>query len=74
MTIVEHVARARGAEPTELEPLYETIDCDALEALVASRFQGSLKFVYEGCAVTVQDDGSIEVFPLDDPEAPVARD
>lgn len=50
----------------ELEPLYETIDPEALEALFdtlpdESSAKGTVQFEYSGCEVTVKNTGSIIV-------------
>lgn len=60
------VAAATGHEPTELPPLYESIDADALEALISGQAvstDGSARvtFAYAGVEVTVRSSGEIEV-------------
>jgi len=58
--VVEAVAAAEGWEPAEVpEPLYESIDPDALEALVASVDDGRISFDYMGYEVTVDADGAV---------------
>jgi hypothetical protein len=66
--VIEAIADYHGTDPMGLkEPLYETIDPDALDALIASAeaVNGhphvSVEFTYDGCRVTVFGDGSIEV-------------
>ena len=64
--VVETVADALDADPTELGPLYEAVDPDALDALFESpeRFTGGcVTFAFEGCTVTVDADGWVAVFP-----------
>lgn len=61
LTIVERVAAERGVTPSELAPLQEAVDVDALDALVAGGFQGSCEFTYAGCTVTVDGDGAVRV-------------
>lgn len=58
--VVEAVAAREGAEPAEVpEPLYESIDPDALDALVASAESGEVSFTYLGHRVTVDADGRV---------------
>lgn len=64
--IVKAVAWVTGIDPTDLEPLHAAIDVDSLEAVVRptgmdfyrERSSGSdaaveVRFIYEGCDVTV---------------------
>jgi hypothetical protein len=59
--VIEAVAAREGVSPTELpEPLYESIDPDALDAL----FQvgtGRVLFEYLSYEVTVTSDGDVEL-------------
>jgi hypothetical protein len=65
--IVRATAGLADASPVELEPLYETIDTDALEAFVRSADESArLEFVYEGFSVTVSGDGTVLVSPEPD--------
>lgn len=61
------ISRATGVSVTELEPLWEYMDPDALQAFVASmrdrETETSITFQYEGHDVTVRDDGEILVWP-----------
>jgi len=62
--VVETVAAALEADPADVGPLYETIDPDALDALLEApeQFQdGCVRFRFEGCAVTVDAEGWIAV-------------
>ena len=79
LTVVLAVAEATNADPTELEPLAEAIDPDALEALVRSLRRSdrdaddaSVEFRLNGCHVTVYTDGRIELRHPDGDETPVA--
>ena len=67
--VVHAVANATGRRPVDLPPLYESLDPDALDALVTSR-QGNgrrdhdafeLRFRYAGVDVRVGTDGAVEV-------------
>lgn len=65
--VVHAVAAARDVDPLELEPLYDTVDPDALDRLFASSatpdpaVRGRIVFGMAGCEVTVYDDGRIDV-------------
>lgn len=64
--VVETVARAEGVDPTALEePLYEAVDPDALDELVAPGPGGRpastvrIQFSYYGYEVQVYGDGRV---------------
>ncbi|WP_240147524.1 MULTISPECIES: HalOD1 output domain-containing protein [Halorussus] len=61
------ISRATGETVTELAPLYEYMDPDALHEFVASmrdrETETSITFQYEGHDVTVRSDGEIMVWP-----------
>ncbi len=60
-TVVDLLASITGNGKTELDPLYGTIDPDALEA-VCDSFAGEsnrVSFVHAGCKVTVRADGTV---------------
>jgi hypothetical protein len=61
------ISRATGVSVTDLEPLYEYMDPDALHEFVASmrdrETETSITFQYEGHDVTVREDGEILVWP-----------
>lgn len=61
--VVEAVADHRGVDAAALsEPLYDAVDPEALDALVAHEgFWGTVVFRYAGCQVTVGGDGSVDV-------------
>jgi hypothetical protein len=63
--IVKRVASITGQDIDQVPPLYETIDPDALEALVdstnASATSLSIAFEYAGHHVTVTGDGTVHV-------------
>lgn len=61
--VVKTVAAAEEWEDpaTLTEPLYETIDPDALDALVESIGTGWITFTYLGYEVTVDADGSVSL-------------
>jgi len=68
--VVEAVAATTGRRPAELGSLYDALDTDALDDLLAGeRAAGApdaavtVSFRYEGCRVTVRGDGAIFVSP-----------
>ncbi|MFD1685311.1 HalOD1 output domain-containing protein [Halobellus litoreus] len=68
--IVEHVASATDTDPLELPPLYESIDPDALNALVAGPGDVEITFPYAGREVCVESGGAISI--VDCSESPTA--
>jgi len=69
--VVETVADARDREPTGLDPLYQVVDTDALDALVRSSGDGpvaggtTVTFEVADTSVTVHGDGAVVVRPVD---------
>lgn len=65
VTVVETVAAVSGSDPTAMPPLYDTVDPEALTALVASARDRpvEISFTYEACRVTVSSDGCVVVEP-----------
>lgn len=63
--IVEAIAGIDHRDPMDLEPLYDSIDTDALDSIVANadRAAVSVSFVAENYRVTVHGDGSYEIEP-----------
>ncbi|PSP57463.1 hypothetical protein BRC82_00495 [Halobacteriales archaeon QS_1_67_19] len=68
--VVSAVAAARGVDATELPPLYEAIDPDALNRLFQPaaaedrRGPGRIVFEVADCDVEVQSGGAITVTPM----------
>lgn len=64
-TIFERVADREGVDPLDLDPLAETIDPDAIDALVgrSAREDSGLQitFAYHGYDVTVTAAGAVDV-------------
>ena len=63
--VVERVAGCEGVDHTELVPLFDAIDPDALDRLV-ERSQGKtsvprITFIYHGYEVTVTGDGVVHL-------------
>jgi hypothetical protein len=66
--VVLAVAEATGVDPLDLDPLYDCVDPDALDALFDSGdglddLTGSFEFTYAGCDVTVNADQRVVVTP-----------
>jgi hypothetical protein len=64
--VLEAVAAIRNTEPTELAPLDEYVEPDALDTVfeptrAKAGTHGSLSFAYEGLHVVVHSDGEIEL-------------
>ncbi|WP_436936149.1 HalOD1 output domain-containing protein [Halovenus marina] len=71
--VVHSVADTTTTEVSDLPPLYDAIDPDALDAFVAGMTDGSVSFTYAGCEVTVDSDETITVAePVDRTTAEVA--
>lgn len=69
LAVVAVIAVATDRDPAELPPLNEYIDTDALNAVFsttpgAGRRTGRISFTYEGFALTVGTDGTIEASPV----------
>lgn len=67
--VAEAVATATDREATELDPIYESIDTDALDNLISptdTERSGAvhISFVYEGVDVHVDGHRGIEVRPI----------
>ena len=64
--VVQTIATLENVDPTEIEPLYDSIDPDALEALIerGSRHQSetAVEFDYSGYRVRVSTTGELHVF------------
>lgn len=54
--VLRSVATITGVTAVELDPLYETIDPDALDALFEGNAPASVTFFYAGCRVVVEPD------------------
>lgn len=65
-TVIDEIAEREGVDPVEVTPcLYEVIEPDALDTLVASFLRGPFEtdgrvaFSYCGYDVTVESDGTV---------------
>ncbi|MBV0926399.1 hypothetical protein KTS45_19510 [Halomicroarcula limicola] len=59
--IVYRVATATNSDVTELPPLHDSIDPNALETTVEGMSGGAISFRYAGHEVTVAQDGTISL-------------
>jgi hypothetical protein len=59
--VVQAVAKAEDADPTEIPPLYNQIDPDALEKLFQNPSNGAVTFDYCDYTVTVRSDGAVHL-------------
>ncbi len=67
-TVIRAVATVADTDPIEMVPLAETVDPDALDRTVDSfpaDEQWCLTFEYAGYAVTVQENGRVELSPVE---------
>ncbi|MFC7096843.1 HalOD1 output domain-containing protein [Halobaculum marinum] len=68
--VVECVAEATGREPTDLPPLYDVVDPDALDDLFTAGGDGNctVSFRFEGTLVEVRGEGDVAAvqMPADD--------
>ncbi|WP_227355490.1 HalOD1 output domain-containing protein [Haladaptatus salinisoli] len=68
ITISEAISRVTDTPMEEMPPLQETVDCDALEALIHSFDTdgmagiGKVQFPFHGCTVRVDTTGTVQVF------------
>ncbi len=71
-TVTRALAEAMDADPTEIGPLYEQFDPDALDRLFHPQQDGTVRtgghvgFTIEGYRVFVRSDGFVSVHPLDE--------
>ena len=64
--IVEGIATADKADPLEMPPLFDVVDTDALEALVANGSADvEVVFEYAGYEVTIGGDRRVHLEPVD---------
>lgn len=68
--VVESVAAVHHRDPLDIDPLYEYVDTDALDALIRSAPGKqspylSTSFRFEDADVTVRGDGTIVIAPDD---------
>ena len=71
VAVVQTMAAAEETDPTDLEPLYDAIDPQALdricsEGVPARDGDRTVEFTYHGRRVAVRSRGAVEIRPLDD--------
>lgn len=69
LAVIAVVAVATDREPTDVPPLNDCIDTDALDAVFsaapsAGQRAGRISFEYEGFDLTVGSDGTVEAAPV----------
>jgi hypothetical protein len=67
VAVVEGVAALTNRRPIELPPLHRTVDADALDMLLTAKPARTVRvsFDFDGCSVTVDGDGSVEIRATD---------
>ena len=67
IAVLEAVSEAKETCATELPPLYEVVDPDALDRIFSDRrTSGSVTFQYAGYTVSARSDRTIEIVPAPD--------
>jgi hypothetical protein len=61
IAVVEAVSAVTGQDPTEMSPLHDAVDADALNELIRTGDGVCVTFSYGGTTVTVESDGSVVV-------------
>lgn len=61
VNVVSAIATALDEDPTTMDPLYETIDSDALDRLLETDVPIEVVFEYHGHAIEVDGDGTVTV-------------
>lgn len=60
VSVVEAIAEERNADPLDIEPLWNSVDPEALDRLItAADGDLSVSFTVDDCLVTVRNDGTI---------------
>lgn len=69
VAVVNTVSTVTGRDPTEMQPLAEVVDSEALGVLFArpgaGRESNYVQFEYESCLVRVSGDGTVAVSPVE---------
>lgn len=66
--VIERVAAHAGDDSLDLPPLYDAVDPDALDALVATMAEGTVSFAYAGNEVSVDSAGTVSLRAESAPE------
>lgn len=59
--LIQAVSQETNTDPLELPRLYDTLDPDALDMVVAGMNDGAVHFRYAECAVTITSAGSVQI-------------
>lgn len=59
--VIRSVATATGKDPTSLDPLYESVDPDALDTLLTESDRIAVELEFDAHSVTVHNDGTVLV-------------
>lgn len=59
--VTRRVAEEKNVDALDLPPLFDAVDPDALNALIATMGEGEVTFDYAGRTVTVAADGTVRV-------------
>lgn len=59
--VIDTLAEKTESDPTDLPPLYEAIDPDALNELFCGREDGAVTFRYCGYEITISSTGEIAI-------------
>lgn len=73
MAVVSALSSVLDVCPTEMKPIGESIDTDALNGLLGSVDGAEVSWTQAGHEVTVSSDGSVDVSPADDAQPSVER-
>ena len=74
--VVDAVADAKGVDPLDLDPLYDTVDPDALDSIfrhASGTASAELTFEMAGCEVLVREAGEVVVTSTPGAEEPAER-
>lgn len=64
--VVFALADVLDCSPDEVEPLYDSIDCDALRRIVNSSSFKFINFEHQGYNVVILGDGTVAVYDEDE--------
>lgn len=59
--VIEAIADATDADPATMPPLYDTVDPDALDAMLDADATVEIVFEYDGHAIEISGDGDVLV-------------
>ncbi|AEH37155.1 HalOD1 output domain-containing protein [Halopiger xanaduensis] len=69
--VIQTITELTGQEPDELEPLWDSVDPEALDSFVARAEETEtpcrLAFEYQGYTVKIDADGELRIAPSEEP-------